>query len=390
MEDRKSRTSLRVRYVFPVIGSPIQNGIVSVCNHRIEAIGENSSDSPPLDLGNVAIVPGLVNAHTHLEFSKLDQPLGNQGEPLPRWIRRVIEYRRANPEIAREAIELGLTESVQAGVTAIGEISNAPFPKSSRNCQLTMFHEVIGLDAGRMDETLERLDDRVHAKQALNIDHGVSPHAPYTLHPDLFGALLKFAAINRYPVAMHLAESPEELELLRTGGGPFRELLESLDVWREDANPQGYRPLDYLQTLSEAPRALVVHGNYLDEEEIEFLAKHNDRMAVVFCPRTHAYFGHTHYPLNAMLERGVTVCLGTDSRASNPDLNLFEELKCIAAHYPEVPPQLILQCGTTNGAKMLGSHDSRSAYTVIALPDDRAKDPYDLLFATESHATSRY
>src|SRR4029079_17443838 len=120
--------------------------------------------------------------------------------------------------------------------------------------------------------------------------------APYTVHPDLFAALLKFAAINRYPVAMHLAESPEEIELLRSGGGPFRDLLEELGVWREDANPKGYRPLDYLQTLGEAPRALIIHGNYLDQEEVEFLAKHNNTMALVFCPRTHAYFGHKQYP----------------------------------------------------------------------------------------------
>src|SRR5690606_12357758 len=100
------------------------------------------------------------------------------------------------------------------------------------------------------------------------------------------------AAARNLPVAMHIAESPDELELLRAARGPFRDLLEELGAWRDAMHPPGRRPLDYLHRLSAAPRGLVIHGNYLDAEETDYLAAHADQMAVVYCPRTHARFGH--------------------------------------------------------------------------------------------------
>src|SRR5205823_10181172 len=114
------------------------------------------------------------------------------------------------------------------------------------------------------------------------------------------------------------------------------------------------RPLDYLQTLATAHRALVIHGNYLAADEIQLLAAHRDCMSVVYCPRTHAYFGHEHYPLSQMLAAGVRVAVGTDSRASNPDLRLLAELRYIARHHPAIPRDVILRQGTLAGAEALG------------------------------------
>ncbi len=108
---------------------------------------------------------------------------------------------------------------------------------------------------------------------------------------------------------MHVAESREELELLAHGTGAFRQLLDGLGVWPPKTFTAGMRPLDYLNRLAEAPRTLVIHGNYLDREEIDFLAARRATMSVVFCPRTHAYFAHERYPLARMLARGVNVAL---------------------------------------------------------------------------------
>jgi cytosine/adenosine deaminase-related metal-dependent hydrolase len=156
---------------------------------------------------------------------------------------------------------------------------------------------------------------------------------------------------------MHLAESAEELELLATGGGPFRDLLEERSMWDASAIPRDSRPLDYLRELARAPRSLVVHGNFLAGDEIEFLAGRRATMGVAYCPRTHAYFGHAPHPVEAMLAAGVPVALGTDSRASNPDLNMLAELQFAARRHPRITPEAWLRIATLNGAIALGLGD---------------------------------
>ncbi len=132
----------------------------------------------------------------------------------------------------------------------------------------------------------------------------------------------------------------------------------------------------------------MIHGNYLAPDEIEFLAGHADRLAVVYCPRTHERFGHPRYPLARMLATGVRVALGTDSRASNPDLSLLEELRHVARHHPEIEPSAVLELGTICGARALGQHreigtligGKLANLTVVPLPDRKGHDPYELLF----------
>jgi len=233
----------------------------------------------------------------------------------------------------------------------------------------------------------------VLARQHLDLSSarwraGLSPHAPYSVRFECLPEIVALARRGDAPLAMHLAESLEEYQLLRSGGGPFRELLEELGVWDESALPRRSRPLDYLQALAEAPRALVIHGNYLDAQEIQFLAAHARRMAVVYCPRTHDWFGHPRHPLPRLLAAGATVALGTDGRASNPDLSLLAEMRFVAARFPELPPADVLRLGTLCGAQALGRDreigtlqaGKRSDLAVVSLDDREAADPHELLF----------
>jgi cytosine/adenosine deaminase-related metal-dependent hydrolase len=168
---------------------------------------------------------------------------------------------------------------------------------------------------------------------------------------------------------MHLAESKEELQLLAASEGPFRELLEERSMWDGDAIRRGSRPLGYLQSLSAAPRALVIHGNYLAADEIEYLARCRDRMSVVYCPRTHAYFQHDAYPLQCMRKSKVRVVLGTDSRASNPDLDLLADVRFAAALHPEVAPAEWIRMATLDAAAALALDDRAGSLTVAKRAD---------------------
>jgi cytosine/adenosine deaminase-related metal-dependent hydrolase len=162
--------------------------------------------------------------------------------------------------------------------------------------------------------------------------------------------------------------------------------------------PRNLRPLDYLQRLARGARSLAVHGNYLEDDEIAFLTEHAATMSVVYCPRTHDYFRHRDYPLATMLQSGVRVALGTDSRASSPDLSLWEEMRFVAHRYGAVSPEAVLRMGTQFGAEALGLADDcgsltvgkRADFIIVAAPQRTANDPHDILFDDAARIAAVY
>ncbi|MFO0789115.1 MAG: amidohydrolase family protein [Pirellulales bacterium] len=389
--------SLRARYVFPVDRPPIEDGVVVLQGERILAVGGRDIGDNAVDLGEVALLPGLINAHTHLELSNLRQPLGQPGMLLVDWVRLVISERGRRDYTVDTAIESGLRESLAAGVTSVGDISSvAGQAPPSTQLDLTRFLEVIAFSRARAESAFGALAARLSSQLSASgrvqraqtdIRLGISPHAPYTVSPELLAKLIALAQHQRLPVAMHIAESREERQLLEHGTGPFQELLDERSMWDAAAITRGSRPLDYLRALAEAPRALAIHGNYLDAAELKFLAERRVNMSLVYCPRTHRFFQHEPYPLAQALAAGVRVAVGTDSRASNPDLSVLAELQFISRQNPTLDPYLILSMGTIDGAEALGraaevgslAPGKLANLVTIALPESRAATPADAL-----------
>lgn len=375
----------------PVDRPPLRDGWITLQGDRILAVGNSPPVAPLVDVGESVILPGLVNAHTHLEFSQLAAPLGQPGQALPDWIRAVLAWRRSTA-LSKVAIAHGLAESAAGGATLLADIvqpgSRAAYHAPPQSLSVVALLELLGLgdERRRQLEALaaEHMSDLALAPGVLP---GLSPHAPYSTHPDLLAAAVCLA--GPAPVAMHLAESREELKLLATGGGPFRTLLEELGVGAPGVFGGGRRILDYLQVLGQAPRSLVIHGNYLSDDEVDFVARHSERMSVVYCPRTHAYFGHDSYPLARLLSAGATVAIGTDSRASNPDLSLLNELRALHRLHPQLAPATILELGTLAGARALGLADDHGSLTpgklanlvIVTLSFDEKADPLGGLLA---------
>jgi cytosine/adenosine deaminase-related metal-dependent hydrolase len=351
------QTTLRARFIFPVAGPPIEHGLITLEDERIVAVGTDSTPdrTDVRDLGPVALVPGLVNAHTHLEFSALPRPLGTPGMALVDWIRLVIVERGHRHGNSSDAVQTGVRESLAHGVTSIGEIATGETPTTYREADVTSFVEVIGFSGARAASALSlataRLDE---LRRQGTTQFGLSPHAPYTVSLELLRRLVDLAQARNLPVAMHLAESTEELAFLHSGQGGFQQLLEERSMWDQAAVPRGSRPLDYLHLLASAPRSLVIHGNYLNQQERAFLVAHRQQMSLVYCPRTHTYFDHPPYPLAELLAQGASVALGTDSRASSPDLDLLAEMRHVARTHTNVDPNEILHLGTMAGALALG------------------------------------
>ena len=412
----------KARYVFPVAADFIPDGTIAVEGARIVACGagvppalcrdgvppemQRAGETPApqevCNLGNVAIIPGLVNAHAHLDFSDLPEPLGQPGIALADWIRLVIEFRRQADGRERRPIELGLSESLRYGTTTLGDIAQPGWPidqVAASPLDVTVFQELIAPTAERIAGAADLARNHLLAAQtASNWRPGLSPHAPYSVHPDLLAAVVEFSAEEKVPVAMHMAESPEELRLLRHGDGPLRNLLQQIGAWDPTTPRPGKRPLDYLQFLASAHRALLIHGNGLDDEEIAFLGRNAARMSVVYCPRTHEFFRRAAYPLEKMLAAGLTVALGTDGRGSSPDLSLLNEMRCVARRHPAIGLDRVLQMGTLSGARALGLENEvgtlepskRADLAIVALPDRDAADPHELLFDPAARVVACY
>ena len=401
---RPRATVLRARYLLPEHGPAIENGWVGIVGGRIAAIGSGRPGRAAIDFGDAVILPGLVNAHTHLEFSTLDRPFDATGG-LPAWIRRVVGWRRerdaADDATAEKAaaIHAGLRESAASGVTTVGEIATGPasVPSAAALPRLRVFREVLGLAAATVDAAARGLVGDLDRLSAAGVAAGISPHSPYSVAAPLAARLSREIRGRRLPVAMHLAESLEEAELLATGGGPLRRLLEDLGAWQPAAPPRLVSVADWITRLARAPRGIVVHGTHLpaDAEALARLARHRDRLCVAVCPRTTRALSGGLPPVAAFRAAGVRVALGTDGRGSNPDLSILAECRTLVDAGLASPAEAIAMA-TVHGAWALALErvagrlaPGRPADLVIlrpanahAAPHDSALDPATTIVAT--------
>ena len=385
--------TLTARWLLPVDRPPLPNGTVTIDGERIVAVEAAGRRSADVDLGNAALLPGLVNAHTHLDLSGLR----GHCPPTPdftAWLRTVIRHRRgATPEQTLTDIRAGLVECLRCGTTLVGDIAagGASWPVLlDASLRSVVFHEILGLPLESASRGVEALGAWLRGRRATdNCRPGLSPHAPYSTRDMIYNGSAKAAQLFGLPLATHLAETAAELELLQSQSGPFVEFLEELGVWDRFGLVSG--PEQVLRTCDRVPHALFVHGNYLSPAVR--LPLHG---SIVYCPRTHAAFGHPPHPFRDFLARGVRVALGTDSLASNPDLDVLAEARFLHAQYPDVPAATLLRMATLSGAEALGWAGETGSLTpgksadvvVLPLSNEDAADPHDLVLGSTTAVRS--
>ena len=366
---RRDTLTLQARYVFPVENPPIEDGVVCIQQGRIGWVGPASDRPGDLDLGNVAIVPGFVNAHTHLELASLDSQK-TQGNPERAsrtgsedevaWLRRLVDRAAQGVGSNAQGICRPQPQSQHRGRDDVaGRYHDRRLELGAgggRVARAVVFAELIGLKRYRGLQTSDAAWNwlatiRPETQVAACARPGLSPHAPYSTSEWLYHK----AAGSRLPLSTHLAEMPEELRLLEHRDGPLRQFLEDMDAWDDDWEPLGPRPADYVRRgeLRDADW-VIAHGTYFDPSEFWQLrpeaAPNDHRVAVAFCPRTHARFGHAPHPYRAMLEKGIVVCLGTDSLASSPSLSILDEIRFLHHRDPSLSGELLLTMATLFGA----------------------------------------
>ena len=349
---------IRAQFVHPVTAPPIEDGAVLVDDRgTIAAVGPNAVvPTPPgaraLEFPHARLLPGLVNTHTHLELTHL---IGKNTErEFAGWIRglRVLKDATSPDEFSRSA-EQGVRDAWAAGVTCVADTGStgAPLEALARlGGRGIYYQEVFGPDPAKCAASMEELRralDRLSPFASSLLSLGVSPHAPYTVSEPLYRAVAELARSEGWPVAMHLAESPAETELVRDGAGSFAEALRARGF---PITPRGCSPVEYLVQLGVVQRGtacLCIHCVQVDQRDVELLC--HAGASIAHCPRSNRAHGHGAAPLAAFRRAGLRVGLGTDSVVSVGDSSLLAEAAAAGLDGEDA-----LRMLTIEGARALG------------------------------------
>jgi cytosine/adenosine deaminase-related metal-dependent hydrolase len=361
---------------------------VLVSGNRIAAVGPKRSVAarrgyPTLDLGDAILLPGLVNAHCHLDYTNM------AGQFMPPrtftdWLKLITTAKGGwTSSDYAESWLAGANMLARNGVTTVGDIEAFPelLPEMWNATPLRVFSflEMIGITLRREPaDILRAAEERIASLANPRCWAGLSPHAPYSTLPELIRLSAKTAREHGWRTCTHVAESALEFEMFARARG---EMFDWLKRSGRDISDCGKgSPVQHLERCGLLNhRLLATHANYLGRADVALLAKR--RVSVVHCPRSHHFFGHRQFPLRKLLRAGVNVCLGTDSLASvhirrrQPvELNLFEDMRVLAYRQPWLSPARIVEMATLNGARALGlqnriGHLSRGAFAdLIAIP----------------------
>jgi cytosine/adenosine deaminase-related metal-dependent hydrolase len=353
-------------WILPISEPPIRDGWLAIDRGRVVALGSAGrrvlyDGAREVDLGDVAVMPGLVNAHTHLELSYLRDEVP-PASAFVTWIRGVMAARRQrpdpdSPEIL-DAVDRAVAETVASGTAIVGDIGNTLVtfgPLTRSPLAAVLFYELIRFNVADAEALVE---DAVAQIDALGpsdrVRTSLAAHAPYSVAPLVLRAIRQ--AIDRNPFApcsVHLSESVEEMEFIRTGGGPWRALLEEIGAWDPAWVPPGGSPVQFLDESGFLDaRVLAVHGVQMTTADLDRLVARGS--TVVTCPRSNGHTGAGAPPIEDFYNYGVNVAVGTDSLASAPDLNVFAELATLRALAPTVSAGALLDSATRQGARALG------------------------------------
>lgn len=412
---------LTMALALPMDGPPIRDAAILTAGGRIVAAGPRAEvvalpearGVARRDFGEAVALPGLVNAHIHLEFTHLGPLLAPQ--PFHPWIRRLVAWSQGQAEADwRCSAEAGAQQSLAAGVTCLGEILTRNYGLNTMldlGLHGTAYLEFIGGHRATSGEELARFDGRLAEAQELlgaagappGVRLGLSPHTPYSVTGAGIRAIAARAHAAALPLAMHLAESPDEIAFLRDGTGVIADFLRTAEP---DGSPRetyraggyGIGPVAHVAAhglFRAAHPTLIIHGAQLTAAEIAAL--HEADAAVVLCPRSNELLCCGAAPVAALLASGLTLAIGTDSLGSNEDLDLFNELRALAtiaraqggaATDEAALARRLLALATIEGARAIALDDQLGSLTPGKLADvaildlpaaDLACDPYRAL-----------
>jgi cytosine/adenosine deaminase-related metal-dependent hydrolase len=374
---------LRARTVLPVASPPIDDGAVLIRGDRIAGVGRwidlhREWTGPVEDLGGTILMPGLINAHCHLDYTDMAGQLP-PGLPFADWVKAITMLKGTwTEEDYRHSWLNGAAQLLRNGTTTVVDIEAVPalLPEVHSATPLRV-HSLIEMTGVRSrlspPEILaeaEKVAGRVGKGRSTA---GLSPHAPYSTLPELLRLSAEMARKHGWLVSTHVAESQAEFDMFMYRRGPMFDWLKSQRDTGDCGHGSPVRAVASQGMLG--PNFIAAHVNHLWIDDARLLAESGAH--VVHCPSSRAYFGHRMFPLEQLLDAGVNICLGTDSAASLsklrgggvPSLSLFDEMRCFAANYVSVPPERIVRMATINAAEAIGRSGELGELSIGAMAD---------------------
>lgn len=356
---------IRSRCVLPISSPPIDNGAVEIRGDRIVAVGKWNqfhTSRADIDLGDSILLPGLINAHCHLDYTDMAGQIPRPKQ-FPDWIKSLLALKAhwSYSDYAQSWLN-GAGMLLRSGVTAVADVEAVPelLPEawSATPLRVFSFIEMTGVKSGRPPSEIIRETETLITSLPQKLEPtGLSPHAPYSTSPELLRLSARLAAQRNWRIVTHVAESQPEFDMFEHRCGPLFNWLKSQ---RNMADCGAVSPLQHLDRCGLlGSNLLAVHVNYLRAGEPELLSHRG--VTVVHCPRSHRYFQHAPFPREPLLAAKVNLCIGTDSLASTlaprrqkPELSLFPEMQLLAETAPDLSPKTIVKMVTRNPAQALG------------------------------------
>jgi len=381
---------LRAGWVVPVDGPPLRDAAVAVRDGRVAWVGPaaEAPNGEARDLGEGLLLPGLVNAHCHLELSHLVGRLSGEGG-LVDWVERLVAARPTDPEEAvRAAAARAIDEVVATGTVAVGDVSNLLLHLDllgRSSLRARVFFELIGWDPARAPDVMARAQVR---RAGLTTRDGIvvslAAHAPHSVSPALLAAMAAAGGV----AALHLAESPQERRFLAAGDAEWSAFLARRGLGHVSFRPPGVSPVEYIDGLGILkPDLVAAHGVQVDAADCARLAARG--VHVVLCPRSNRALDVGRAPVPALRAAGVRLSIGTDSLASTPSLDLWEDVLLLRREFPELEPEWLLSAATRGGAEALGfgslgriAPGAAAAFAFTEAP--AGADPLAFLFSGEA------
>jgi 5-methylthioadenosine/S-adenosylhomocysteine deaminase len=363
------------RWVLPISSGRIEDGAVAIKGSQITDVGPRESlvgkypDATVRHYPDAVILPGLINAHSHLELTAMRGFLEGEEADFTGWLKKltVARFEWMTPDDRCVSAAWGATEAARAGITALADASDDACESIKALTEVGLrgivFQESFGPDPRLAEDNFASLTTSLARLAELEtplVKLGVSPHAPYTVCGRQLELISEFALTKKLPVMMHAAESVAEEMLLREGQGPFAEAFARRGI---EWHAPGLSTIQYLKrhcVLQTKP--LLAHCIRVDNADIETLKESGARIA--HCPKSNAKLGHGRAPFSVFLNRGIAVGLGSDSVASNNTCDILEEARFATlmarSEIGEVSEQRMLaatdalHAATAGGARALG------------------------------------
>jgi|DewCreStandDraft_5_1066085.scaffolds.fasta_scaffold00543_30 cytosine/adenosine deaminase-related metal-dependent hydrolase len=396
---------VRAAWILTMAGPPLADGAIRIRDGCIEQVApwkamRRSARETVIDLGQALVLPGLLNAHCHLDYTDMAGMLPPQRQ-FTDWIKLITSAKAEwSLDDFRRSWLHGAAMLLRSGTTTVADVEAIPdlLPDCWARTPLRIFSflEMTGIRARKEPrQVLAEAEAVLHRLPQGRCRAGLSPHAPYSTRPALLTLVANRARSHGLRVTIHVAESEEEYQMFRHARGPMFDWL--LRNERDMSDCGGITPVQHLhRTGLLGPHLLAVHANYLGPGDASLLARHS--VTVVHCPRSHRYFGHRPFPWRRLLRAGVNLCLGTDSLATvlkqgrhPPELSLFEELHEVRTRQPWLGPQRLLRMVTVNPARALGLEGQAGQIIPGAWADLTALPAAGVRFARDAwHAAAEH